>query len=399
MDTRSIIEKARRIKPIYYWLAAFVIHLIFIMVTGPRIIFPGLLEKAKLTTEFLQRPEVVPRVVEPRQTTPSEVRMSTDVPARIMQQAPEIQQRIVVTRETAAPRYAPPPAVVTPERVDVSREMGIEILGKRVERADAALPRMRTRRTFAQREFARQFNIEGTGRAIRAEFQPYLLQYEGGDWNTDPTAIPNLMLEIERRTNMKAVRQPIIVKADSQELLELGSKALFVYMTGHHNFQFTAAEVENLRKYLLKGGTIWADNCFPGRRSRFDTGFRREMKRVMPDRDFETITADHPIFSSILQFREVPKGMNFRNDPVEIVMIDRRLAVVYTLNDYGCLWQTQLNEKGEVNTELDENWRNTWGPLWTWRGFVYDNLNAASINNAVDFGINIIVYLLERMQV
>ena len=73
-------------------------------------------------------------------------------------------------------------------------------------------------------------------------------------------------------------------------------KPPFVYLTGHKDFRLKDQEVKNLRDYLMLGGAIWADSALAGHRSRFDVAFRREMKRVFPDRDFAPVKLNHDLF-------------------------------------------------------------------------------------------------------
>ena len=61
---------------------------------------------------------------------------------------------------------------------------------------------------------------------------------------------------------------------------------------------------------LLVGGCVWADSALAGRRSRFDMAFRREMKRVLPDRDFETVEDNHEMFDTFFDRISLPPGMN-----------------------------------------------------------------------------------------
>ncbi len=397
MDISKIIQRAKKVRPVYYWTAAFLIHIIFVAITGPRFVFHGLPIKAKLATTIVERERILPKRIAPRELSPEERRLRPDaVPTHIIKKAPEVQKRIMIKKAMEVPAYTKPPSAVRPGRVDLSQDKGMELLGDKVEKTDTLIPRRRAERRVAITKFKRQFRVEGSKRAIKAIFTPYQLSYLEGDWNCDPTSIPNLMTEINRRTNMRADIKPKVVRAGSRELLRIGAKALFVYMTGHRNFHFTEREVKNLRKYLLKGGAIWADNCFPGRRSRFDIAFRREMKRVMPDRNFETISLEHPIFKNFYLFTEVPRAMNYRNDPVEVIKIDRREAVIYTLNDYGCLWETAFDEQGKVFLGWDEKWGRTYGPHWLNRHFTFENVEQASIDRAYQLGINIVVYLLER---
>jgi hypothetical protein len=200
------------------------------------------------------------------------------------------------------------------------------------------------------------------------------------------------MLEISRRTNVKAQLKPITVRVDSPEIV----KSPFVYFTGTQDFSLTEAEVENLRKYILQGGAVYADNSLPGKRSRFDIAFRREMARVLPQYPLKPMPADHPIFSSVFRINGTPVGMNWRCDPIEMIEIHGRTAVIYTLNDYGDLWETKFTKDGKVDTSLDENWSNVLGPHWSqWE---YENVNQQSIDAAYQLGVNIISYFLMELK-
>lgn len=148
----------------------------------------------------------------------------------------------------------------------------------------------------------------GTGtRSREFEFTAYIGQYDGGDWastistvkrnkpgrgvepdNIDNGSLPNLLGYISEfsggkiKTNYKNVKT---IKLDSPDFFSL--KPPFIFLTGSKDFVLTEPEVENLRKYVSLGGAIWGDSSRPGKNSRFDIAFRREMKRVLPDKDKE----------------------------------------------------------------------------------------------------------------
>ena len=208
------------------------------------------------------------------------------------------------------------------------------------------------------KDYANKFGVSGYGSTLRAKIEQFVVvQYEGGDWDCEffhrdgqPVmtlgSIPNLITEIERRTNIEVVNKvPVVVRADSPEI----HKSPFVYFTGHVNFTLTEAEVENLRTYLIQGGAIVANSALPGRRSRFDIAFRREMKRVMPNYELTPIKDNSDIYKSFpaYSFTQVPpEGMNYWTEPVEIIDIDGRIAVIYNLNDYGEMMLATLDQTG-----------------------------------------------------
>lgn len=250
------------------------------------------------------------------------------------------------------------------------------------------------------------------GRTVKAKFICYIGKYAEGDWFCNSgeifqgrfigNCIANLMLQVKRWTQGKIDPdlRPQPISLSSDELLRV--RPPFVFLTGHKNFTFTDEEVEKIREYLLVGGCIWADNSLPGRRSRFDVAFRREMKRVLPDRDFEVVPAYHPIFNSFYKLNEAPAGMNFYREPLEMVRIGDEIAVIYSLNAYSDLWQTGLNEKNQADSaELRDpdtgTTRNFLGPHWG-NPLYFRNVNEDSVQNAYRLGINILVHLLLRFQ-
>ena len=205
------------------------------------------------------------------------------------------------------------------------------------------------------------------------------------------------------KDRIKASVQPKAIDLASDEIYK--THPPFIFLTGHKDFRFTDKEVENLREYMLIGGAIWADNSLPGRHSRFDEAFRREMKRVFGDRDFEPVPKDHDIFNTFFHLREVPKGMNNYQETIEQIKMDGELVVIYTQNAYSDLWETALNEQNAIDTEtyLDEDtgqiytkWEPHWGSYLT--GFLYRNVNEESIVQANRLALNIVVHLLTRYQ-
>ncbi|MBI5393948.1 MAG: DUF4159 domain-containing protein [Verrucomicrobia bacterium] len=246
--------------------------------------------------------------------------------------------------------------------------------------------------------------VTGTGKSTRAKFACYWAIYQGGDWNCNPTALTNLTTQVARwsrdRIQQKADPMPIVVS--SKDLFTI--KPPFIFVTGHKDFTFTEEEVENLRQYLHAGGAIWADNDLPGRRSRFDMAFRREMKRVLTDKDFETLPTDHPImFAYYPMLRKLPSGMNNYQEPVEVIrLIANEIAVVYTLNAYGDLWECSLDENDRIDRYLyrkgPRQAYHKWGPHYGsyYTATHYRNVNDETVVAAYKLGINIVVHLLNR---
>lgn len=252
------------------------------------------------------------------------------------------------------------------------------------------------------------------------EFTAVLAKYKDGDWNSTVRvqnnrvtggSLPNLLYLMNKwskdriQTNEDKVE---VVSLDDGEIL--AKCPPFVFMTGTRDFRLTDNEVENLRKYLRMGGCIWGDSSVPGRRSRFDVAFKREMKRVIGniDAEFEPLPTDHRIFREAYfpQVTAVPAGLNYYREPVTAMKLFGEVAIIYTANDYADLWQIGLNGKGEVDLR-----RNQQGQyvavnpeIWDHRSSYLGNVtpvekgrdSAANLADTYRFGANVIFHLLTR---
>ena len=366
-----------------YILIAFFAHLIILVILAPIYIISPYVREALLKGKLKERkaPTAPSEGLKPK----IEQKLVAEVPVHLLKKKPEGKERIGVDKKMRIPTVMEVPKTIVPRGVKLSRKhkMG----------SDRIISKERTRRRKTYKQFAKKFHVSGKGKSTKAVFTPVLVRYSGGDWDKDPKALPNLMREISRRSNVKANEKPRIVGVSSEEIFSCP----FVYFTGAKDFRFTESEVQSLRKYLLQGGLVWVDNGLSGRRSQCDIAFRREMKRVLPDRYFEPIPMNHPVFSSFYRFREVPQAMNYKDDPLEMMKIDKRVAVIYTLNAYVSFWRTMLNKDGTVATGWDKDWQHEYGDYWhPWNRWRYDNLSQESIENAYRLGINIVVYLLTR---
>lgn len=161
--------------------------------------------------------------------------------------------------------------------------------------------------------------------AYGQEFVIARVKYNGGgDWYRDRTSIPNWLEALNKRTDIQA--------ADDQVVATLNDKALyrypFIYMTGHGNIRFSEKELKNLRYYLTHGGFLYADDNYG-----MDESFRREMKRVFPDKTLQPIPNSHPIYHCFYDFpRGLPKIHEHDGEPAQGFGIfhEGRMVVFYT---------------------------------------------------------------------
>ncbi len=161
------------------------------------------------------------------------------------------------------------------------------------------------------------------------------LQYDGGgDWYANPSSLPNLIAAIRARTTLDIDPREARVTLMDDRLWDYP----FLHLTGHGDIRLTDAEVLRLREYLLRGGFLHADDNYG-----LDDSFRREIKRVFPDRDFVDVPLRHPVYHSVYDLPQgVPKIHEHDGKPARGlgVFIGDRLAVFYSYeSDLGNGWE------------------------------------------------------------
>lgn len=170
------------------------------------------------------------------------------------------------------------------------------------------------------------------------------------DWNNDPTALPYLMYQVTERTRG---RFPVYV---NNEGLEITSPEIFdypiIYFTSHYAFQFTDDEVDNLKKYLARGGTLWLDDCACN--GPFMDSVPPNVQRIIPGAELKLMIKEAKaftdLFSLLYTLDETPTAGNTRT-PFQCAYLNGRPAIIVCPNDLGCGWEistppTALNPLG-----------------------------------------------------
>ena len=246
------------------------------------------------------------------------------------------------------------------------------------------------------------------------EFTAYLAKYAGGDWASTVRmedgqitggSLQNLLFVITKLSKKKIHAEPQAMPLDlsSDEIFQ--KKPPFIWFTGHRDFKLTEKEVANLGEYLRRGGCIWGDSSLPGQRSRFDIAFRREMLRLVPDpnQPWLPLPPNHPIYTHAYysEIRAVPPGINYYDEPVYALMgYGGEIAVLYTANDYGDMWQFGIDEKGEIDLSRDEKRRliAVNEQMYYRRNLYFRNIEPKALFDTYKFGTNIIIHLLTRWE-
>ncbi len=158
----------------------------------------------------------------------------------------------------------------------------------------------------------------------------------GGDWYCDPSSIPNILSYLTKNTSIKAARDEYRIKLTTKEM----RGHPYLYMTGHGNIRFTDEEIIDLREYLLGGGFLHTDDNYG-----LNTSFRREMKKVFPDRDFVELPHDHAVFHSYFDMPNgLPKIHEHDGKPPQLFALynEDRIMVIYSFeSDLGDGWEDE----------------------------------------------------------
>ena len=125
------------------------------------------------------------------------------------------------------------------------------------------------------------------------------IQYDGGgDWYNDPEILPNLALFANKHIFTDFSIKDKNIKLNDKKLYEYP----FLFITGHGNIKFSSNEVIALRRHLESGAFLYADDDYG-----MDESFRREMKKVFPEKSFVELPNNHKLYNCLISHKEYQK--------------------------------------------------------------------------------------------
>lgn len=191
-----------------------------------------------------------------------------------------------------------------------------------------------------------------------------ILKYNGGgDWYSNPTALPNLIDFANENSNTQITEDPTSVAVGNTDLFNFP----IVFMTGHGNVFFSAEEARNLRNYLISGGFLHISDNYG-----MDKYIRREMKKVFPKLDFREIPSDHPIYN---------QTFNFKNGIPKIHEHDKKRP-----QGFGIFYEGRLVCFYDFETDLSDGWEDA---------SIHNNPQEVRLK-ALRMGANIIEYAFKN---
>jgi Domain of unknown function (DUF4159) len=183
----------------------------------------------------------------------------------------------------------------------------------------------------------------------------------GGDWYSDSSSLVNLQSFLNNETGIETAEKENVVKISDADLFNNP----YLYLTGHGNISFSKNEANYLHDYLLGGGFLHVDDNYG-----LDDSFRRELKKVFPDKELVELPFSHPIYSMLYKFPQgLPKIHEHDGNPPQglAIIVDNRVVLFYTYEcDLGDGWE-------DVNVH---------------------NTSVEKHESALKMGVNIILYCL-----
>ncbi|NMO18205.1 DUF4159 domain-containing protein [Pyxidicoccus fallax] len=179
----------------------------------------------------------------------------------------------------------------------------------------------------------------------KSRFIPAVARH-GGRWDLRLSGLRRIAWELQRRTSVEVVPDARPFALGSPELFEYP----FLYFGGEGSFPaLTEAEVANLRRYLTYGGFLLADANDGSDGDGFDSSFRREMARVLPQNPLAPVPSNHVVFKSFFLLDSAP-GRLLNKPQLMGAMLGKRAAVLYSQNDLAGAWSR--SESGDYEFDV-----------------------------------------------
>ena len=179
---------------------------------------------------------------------------------------------------------------------------------------------------------------------LGSDFYIGRLKYDGGgDWYSNPSSINNLLQFVTRETGIDCAKLE-----GSAVISENLDSFPYLYLTGHGTIDLSDGEAEILRKHLLQGGFLHADDNYG-----LDKSFRKLVKKLFPDKELVKVPFDHQIYNIRYKF---PNGLpkihehDSKNPEGLGIFHEGRLILFYSYeSDLGDGWEDR-----EVHNDPEE---------------------------------------------
>ena len=207
--------------------------------------------------------------------------------------------------------------------------------------------------------------------------------FGGGNWRNDyPDCDWNFSFRLQQLTSLAVDPNGKVMRLTDPELFDHP----FIYMSNVQNMEFSDAEMEALRGYLLKGGFLMADDFWAPAAWRH---VRSVMQRVFPDRSPRELPLEHEIFHIVYDLKELPQVPSIRawrrGDKFEYWHGDPE-------GDEAPHFYGMFDDRGRLMALLCHN--NDIGDGWEREGEEKEYFLQYSEKHSYPLGINIVTYAM-----
>lgn len=169
------------------------------------------------------------------------------------------------------------------------------------------------------------------------------------DWATSPADADNLLKWMAREMNVNFST----INLPENQIPNNARDIPVLYKSGIKAFAFTPQQREQLRQYLLSGGTLIL-NAYCGHPD-FARSALKEMALLLPERPPYRLALDHPLYHSYyeietIKYRPLALQANARNGvPSEIgIDINTRTAVFFFRYDVSTAWDGEASDRKSI---------------------------------------------------
>ena len=161
--------------------------------------------------------------------------------------------------------------------------------------------------------------------------------YTYGDWECDRGDIPHLLEIANSALNMNYTWRTVSLPQLTADPTEIP----VIYFTGHVPIHLDTGSLENLKRFVLAGGTVFVDACCGS--TPFTESFETAVYSIFPDRPLVRIPQSHPVFRSFYTIKKVTyvKGVPEKEGNKPALWgfeIGCRMAMIFTKYDLSCGW-------------------------------------------------------------
>jgi hypothetical protein len=218
----------------------------------------------------------------------------------------------------------------------------------------------------------------------RVQYDSYGGRGGGQHWRNDfPDCDWNFSFRLKQLTSFEVDPQGAVVRLTDPHLADYP----FLYMSNPGNPSLGDDEIAALRRHLLNGGFLMADDFWAAQEWR---NVRQLMRRAFPEREPRELTIDHEIFHIVYDLKELPRVPSIFANWREGDTFERWHGDAE--GDEAPHFWGIFDEKGHLMALLCHN--NDIGDGWEREGEEKEYFHRYSEKFSYPLGINIVTYVM-----